>query len=255
MSRRFLERRILGRRKKRLPAPGVKSEKGRRLSAGMSGRRAKKEKRRLWRDSRGMSLIELLISVSMAAVIMGAATLFIRRAIQSYNVATAAIDLQMEAHVLLEQMSAWVMEGNRVEVTPEQVLVIYSVPRRTQEALLPDGTTLDENGRVVPTTGPKTAEVFASKRLIWMEGDGLYMVVRQGISDPDQDTTPRPDSAEAVRENCVSQYMAEFTPQWDEDKELLTLKVKLREGTQEYAIQDEMKVRNGLSTPAPSASP
>ncbi len=87
----------------------------------MDGIRVGKEESRVLRDSRGMSLIELLISVSMAAIILGAAALFIRRAMQSYDTATSAIDLQMEAHVLLEQMAAWVMEGNRVEVTPENV--------------------------------------------------------------------------------------------------------------------------------------
>ncbi len=143
----------------------------------------------------------------------------------------------------------------RVEVTPENVLVIYSVPRQTGETLLPDGTTLDENGRVVPTTGPKVTEAPASKRLVWMEGDGLYMVVRQGIADPDSDTTPRPDVSEAVRENCISQYMAAFQPAWDPDRGLLSLEVQMQEGKQEYAIRDEIKMRNSASSPAPSSAP
>ena len=68
------------------------------------------------KDNRGITLVELVVAISMAVIVMGAATLFIRSAVNGYRKASDTIDLQMESQVVMEQASTWIMEGNNVKV-------------------------------------------------------------------------------------------------------------------------------------------
>lgn len=209
------------------------------------------------RDDRGMSLIELIIAIAISAIILGAATMFISRAIQSYNLATATINLQMESHVLVEQIGAWAMEGNMIEVTDEGMLVIYNVPRQVDTDRIPDGTTIDANGRVISSTAPPSAThepTTASKRVIWMNNAGiLYMMYEDGIADAFSDTTIRSNyTSQENNSHCISEYMLDFNPAWDEDRETLTLDMTLEAGGQEYPMIDIIYMRNSANTPAPS---
>ncbi len=65
-------------------------------------------------DNRGMSLVEFILAMTMATIVMGAAMLFLRTALNTYNLADAHIDVQKEAQMNLEQVGTWIMEGNRV---------------------------------------------------------------------------------------------------------------------------------------------
>ncbi|MBR6478063.1 MAG: prepilin-type N-terminal cleavage/methylation domain-containing protein, partial [Lachnospiraceae bacterium] len=83
-------------------------------------------------DNKGLSLIELIVAISMATVVIGAATMFLYNAERSYRTAEYTIDLQMEAQLLMEQMSNWVMESNYIVVggaAGSNYLVLYSMPR------------------------------------------------------------------------------------------------------------------------------
>lgn len=65
-------------------------------------------------DNKGMSLVELILAMTMATIVMGAATLFLRTALNTYTLADAHIDVQKEAQMNLEQVGTWIMEGNRI---------------------------------------------------------------------------------------------------------------------------------------------
>lgn len=217
---------------------------------------------RMRQDDRGMSLIELIVAVSMAAIVMGAATIFIMSALRSYNTASAVIDLQMESHVLMEQLGAWIMEGNRVEIIDvgagggytATALVIYSIPREVNVSNLPMGTEVDENGRVILSTAPPGATLTpatASKRVIWQDGDSLYMMETTGIMNADTDVTSL-GSSDANRDHLISLYIEDLTYVWDKDQNTLTLTLKMRSGTEEYGLQNVILMRNEFNTPAPS---
>lgn len=189
-------------------------------------------------DNRGMSLIELVIAVAVSSVIMGVIIVFITTATRSYNSAQNSIDLQMESHVMMEQISAWIMEGNNVKVEPinkggQQIkaLVIYRIPRQVPEGRLPVGVEQD---------------TYCTRRVIWMEGNQLYMKLDE------QDTLMNPDAAIAATElsadaeHCICEYMMTFTPTWDVSTNTVKIVVVLKAGTQEYQLENEFKVRNEI---------
>ena len=212
-------------------------------------------------DNRGMTLLELIIAITISTLIMGAVTLVLQNALKSYKTASAAVDLQMESHVLVEQLSSWIMEGNLVEVTDDNVLVIYNVPRQVRADRLPPGTTLDASGRVIPTTFPDgvtpNPEMKATKRMIWLKDGSLYMLLEEGITDPYSDTTNKANlvNNESENRNCISEFASSFIPKWNADNETLSVTMTLKSGTQEYTTMDVISMRNILSTPMPSASP
>lgn len=177
-------------------------------------------------DNRGITLVELIIAMTISAIILGAATLFISSAQRNLNTAKSVIDLQMESQVLMEQMATWIMEGNGVKVDGD-MLVIYSIPRKT--ATLPSGVTL-------PTD--------SEKRIIWRKDDKLYTMVVDGIADPDADVTVVTD-ADATQEHCISEYMKDFTPVIDPvNKTKIKITVQMETGNKEYELENEITLRN-----------
>ena len=193
-------------------------------------------------DNRGMTLVELIIACAVAVIIMGAATYFIRSALNGYETASDTIDLQMESQVLMEQMSTWIMEGNWVKVIDEadgsKTLVIYEIPRQVDSSKLPIGVSINQE---------------STKRMIGIEDGKLYMKVVEHIADPYSDPDVGITTADATLENCIGEYVTEFTPVVDaSNQDKVTVKLKLQSGTREYELEDMIKVRNelrGSSTP------
>lgn len=218
------------------------------------------------RDNRGLSLIELIIAITIASIILMAITIFISNALKSYRTAHSAIDLQMESHVLMEQVGSWIMEGNRIIVVPQaevsgtglasDVLVIYQIPRISDLAHMPTEIGRDSSGKIVPAASAAPPE--ATKRLIWAQDGGLYTEVVTGILDFDNDTTTSLPAGITPEANCICLYMENFIPQWDEDHTTVKVEVDLKAGTQESSLKNEFKVRNGIvptPSPAPGGSP
>lgn len=191
-------------------------------------------------DDRGLSLVELIITIAVTAIIMGTLIVFITSAMRSYNTASGTIDLQMESHVMMDQLSAWIMEGNHV-MTPTltdgsksvQVLVIYRIPRVVPEDRLPEN--------VIPDNS-------SSRRVIWMENGRLYMMLyeQDTAMDPDNDSSLTLSYLDARDEHCVCEYMTVFTSVWDEDNSTVKISVMLKTGNQEYELENTFKVRNEI---------
>lgn len=192
-------------------------------------------------DHRGITFVELIIAIAISTIIMGAATLFLGTAHKNYNNASAQIDLQSESQILMEQLGMWVMEGNRVKVIDDAYatrLVVYQIADHIDSTDLPDGVS-----RPVQNT---------SKRIFWIpkgEKKKLYMKKFLNISDPDTDTTDVSASDE-IDENCLGDYVKEFTPIVisDENKKNITVSISLKMEylKQKYEIENEFKVRNEL---------
>lgn len=192
-----------------------------------------------------MTLVELIIACAVAVIIMGAATLFINSAIKGYETASDTIDLQMESQVLMEQMSTWIMEGNKVVVyedvaTGDKTLIIYEIPRYVDPNKIPPD----------PAPGaPAPSVPDATKRKIGIVDGKLYMTV-ESLAHPYDMTLNGMSSADAVLENCIGEYVTEFTPAVDStDADKVTIQLKLEAGTREYELEDVIKVRNELLEP------
>ena len=195
---------------------------------------------RVQKDNRGITLIELIIAIAISTIIVGAATFLLSTAQKNYSSASATIDLQSEAQILMEQMGTWIMEGNRVEVNAAgDKLTVYQIPRK------------------VTTNRPTGAEALktdASKRVFWlsnklngktMRKTMLYMKKFDGIADPDHDTTDVTDS-DATLDNCIGEYVTGFTVAKSTSDAKVTITLELKQGKQKYSITNEFKLRNAL---------
>ena len=192
---------------------------------------------RVQKDNRGITLIELIIAIAISTIIVGAATFLLSTAQKNYSSASASVDLQSEAQILMEQMGTWIMEGNRVDVNATgDKLTVYQIPRK------------------VTTNRPTGAEALktdASKRVFWLSNklNGktmLYMKKFDGIADPDHDTTDVTDS-DATLDNCIGEYVTGFMVVKDTSSDAkVTITLELRQGKQKYSITNEFKLRNAL---------
>ena len=191
---------------------------------------------RVQKDNRGITLIELIIAIAISTIIVGAATFLLSTAQKNYSSASATIDLQSEAQILMEQMGTWIMQGNRVEVNAAgDKLTVYQIPRK------------------VTTNRPTGAEALktdTTKRVFWLSDkfNGktmLYMKKFDGIADPDHDTTDVTDF-DATLDNCIGEYVTGFTVAKSTSDAKVTITLELKQGKQKYSITNEFKLRNAL---------
>ncbi|MGN0426415.1 MAG: PilW family protein [Agathobacter sp.] len=154
-------------------------------------------------DNRGLTLVELMIAIAMSTIILGAAALFLKNAMNSYETATATIDLQMESQIVMEQVGTWIMEGNSTEVvsvtdpitaSTTNVLVIYNIPELVEHSKWPIG--MPE-----PTT-------VGSMRIIWQKENRLYMVFEENVDYlfGTVNATVTPDYSSAAYQTAVDAY-------------------------------------------------
>lgn len=239
-------------------------------------------------NNKGLTLVELIIAITMSTIVFGAVAMFLYSANKSYHAAESSIDVQMEAQILMEQMGNWVMESNRIYVSPsEDVLVLYNIPRNNDRDL----TTVYP----VSFSSYNEDENQASRRVIFASGTKLYMVVEDGISNAEAQfqslvespTTPAGlySTDDIKDENCICEYLpvgdgikaftvkiAATNGKDGEDKALVTsvnVSLTLKEGLStfpdSYTIKNTFSTRNGLyenfsgigATPeaSPEASP
>ncbi len=213
-------------------------------------------------DNRGLSLVELIISVAMSTIILLAGGMFMYSANRSYRMASNMIDLQMEAQILMEQMGNWALESNRIcTLSSNKVLVLYDVPR--------------DNGKNPADLYPpaflavNTVDNSASRRVFFVEDKKLYMVKTTGIADAAEDIRKLESGAadaytpdDIDEENCIGEFVTEFTAivpateNADNPKSIL-INMTLGEGSKSYYARNYFSIRNGAYTTqeSPSASP
>lgn len=144
-------------------------------------------------DNKGMSLVELILAMTMATVVMGAAMLFLRTALNTYTLADANIDVQREAQMNMEQVGTWIMQGNRIaagattvvsgdtvvttnsvseNTVSESILVVLDVPHSKNAG--------DYSAEILAgagTGGLKLADCDTDVKVFWLGTSGkLYML-------------------------------------------------------------------------------
>lgn len=175
-------------------------------------------------DNRGITLVELIIAIAVSTIIFGAAMIFMTSAHRGFNIASTEINLQTETQVLTEQISEWVMEGNKIEVdVASKKLTVYRL----------DSVSIGST---------------ASKRVIWLGsgGDKLYMKRFTGVDKAELDTKIVTSADEKI-ENCIGEYVVDFTPGYNAaDNDKVTISMKLKVGTNEHIVNETFKVRNAI---------
>ena len=188
--------------------------------------------------NRGITMVELIIAVAISTIILGAATLLVKTAQDDYQYTSQSANLQSESQVIMEQLSKWIMEGNRIKIKVQSgksdEIAIYYIPK-TITTKLPSG--------VIPSI-EKT-----KKKIMWVNDGRMYMKSYDNIANPDADTTTY-SSADENEENCIGEDVHEFkakvTKNLSDSSCIVNLKITLKHGTQEYKVENSVKVRNRL---------
>lgn len=68
-------------------------------------------------NNKGISLVELLISLAVGAIVMSALTLLVSQGIKQYNKTTIMTQLQEDADIALNNISDSIMEGNKLDIS------------------------------------------------------------------------------------------------------------------------------------------
>lgn len=151
-------------------------------------------------NNKGISLVELLISLAVGAIVMSALTLLVSQGIKQYNKTTIMTQLQEDANIALNNISDSIMEGNYLvisnsrpaatfqtqDVAHDGKNVIYMV--RDQCLYLGDNTAnMDTMGILCKNVDEMKIEIVQSSlktELAEREGTMQHKVV--GINNPVQ---------------------------------------------------------------------
>lgn len=214
----------------------------------------------MWKDDRGITLVEMIIAIAVSAIVLGAATLFIRNALKSYKLAEDTIDLQIEAQRLAEQLATWVMEGNYVDTVQDseshdEVFVIYHIPRE-----IPENPTLPAGREKSDLIGKRWIRAFKC------DGNGLYMYKDEGSALDPSDVKVKGLKCNDYSQSLLSEYVEGLTVtiskgikaaggsrETDDSEEAggnevssykVTVTLSMKAGKQEYKFTDEINMRN-----------
>ena len=218
-------------------------------------------------NNKGLTLVELIIAVAMSTIVIGATTAFLYNAERSYRISQYSVDLQMESQVLMEQLSNWIMESNRIEIADAgKALVLYHIPvskpqyNETGTEPLPDTNTkysrtiiYNRNGKLyVEFTDTDDPSTYISE--IQAGGSATYACL-----GPTATLNPV---------NCIGEHVEFFdiyVPNGMDSSNLSAVEIKLsmKEGNagtqaQSYIISDIFSLRNSVykaATPAPTNTP
>lgn len=218
----------------------------------------RKEMGGMRQDDRGITLVEMIIAVAVSVIVIASVSLFIRNVVQGYGLATDAIDLQIEAQVLMEQLATWVMEGNYVDdkvmdSSGKNVFVIYHIPRK-----MPDDLVLSGSWEESELMGERWIRIFRC------DGNGkLYMYKADAdsddvFSDPTVEGSKLDGSiwTDETNWHLLSDYVEKFTVDIKPDNGLpnkVTVTLSMKAGIQKYELTDEINIRNTSYIPAPES--
>lgn len=205
-------------------------------------------------DDRGITLIEMIIAIASSVIVMGAATVFIRNALRGYELAASTMNLNTESHVLVEQLSTWIMEGNYYagpdspSLTDGNTFIICRIPSDefNDEEKYPD-LTVDQRSEL-------NGESWV--RVLWYNGtDKLYMqepvIPPTGIDDDyvknyvaNYVRNPSLEKTQNLVSDHVDEFNIEFVTKEDDDGVELPYKAIVTLSMNEYKFTNEVYMRN-----------
>lgn len=184
----------------------------------------------MMQNNKGFTLVELIIAITISVVVLGAATMMLGSAQKSYRVAEETINLQKESQILMERLAGFVMECNNVEVTVGNALVLKTVARNNGKSAtdLPAGVSVPNTRTIV----------------VWQKDSKLYF-----IEDNTGSITVNTAFLDSwsLDENCISEYIETFTPEYDSaKKQQVKITLLMKDGSQSYTLTDVIKIRNEI---------
>lgn len=185
------------------------------------------------RDERGLTLVELVISMGMFSFVLLAIMLFMSSGAKSYGHAKSELTLQMESQTTINQITNFIYECNNAEVVTNphggDALILYDMERGKPST----------NAAVIVNEVNK-------KYLIYQIGTKLY------YQEMEKDAIISDASFVAKDDYLLSQYLNEnptvgFVPSFDKKAANKAVRIKMayKSGRSTYILSD---THNGSST-------
>ncbi len=224
-------------------------------------------------NDKGLTLVELVIAIAMSTIVIGAAMVFLFNAERSYRITQYSLDLQMESQVIMEQLSNWVMDSNKIEIADGgNALVLYRIP--TAKLKFPD-----EGAPAAPVVD---TNITYTRTIIYWRSGKLYAVFDDStdpsgyISEIQAGDSASYDvlnpSTTPSEENIIGEHVEFFNlyvPSGVDPNNINSIEIKLslKEGNSSrnaqahsYVVSDVFSLRNSVykaatPTPAPTDAP
>jgi prepilin-type N-terminal cleavage/methylation domain-containing protein len=194
-----------------------------------------------WKDKKGYSLVELIISMAVLAIVALSVMMMMRSGSKSYSNAKAELDLQMESQTLLAQINTMILEANKVvydDTDPNNpVLALYKIETEKVAVPVPSGETASKAEYTVNKT-------LKDVKLIKMNSSKGKLYLQESSTD-----VALPSSGGAMTysdEELFSDYMDSFDVSIDGSA--VTVTIGMKEAKQSYTASATTKIRNGLVT-------
>lgn len=178
------------------------------------------------KDNRGYSLVELIVSMAVFALVAGAILLFIYSGSRSYSFAKTELDLQMESQTLLSQINTMILQSdNAVYDSSENTLTLYQMATKNVVSATNGSITMQKE-----VTG---------KKVIYFDAGTSSLYLEEYSDDAAPACTPS-------EERLFSSYIDSFATLVDGNK--VTLKLQMKNNKQKFNASVTSKIRNKLIT-------
>lgn len=188
--------------------------------------------------------MELIISMAVMVIVVGAITLLMQTGTRSYSFAKSELDLQMESQTLLAQMNTMILEANSAHYDSENhILTLYQMESRSLPAT--SGSIGAGDSKFVESKTVKNMKFIqfdeAENKLYLYEHDHDQIKPASGGSI---ECSPNCDlySADAL----FAEYIEKFDVSIEENK--VTIHLGMKNGKVKYEVDATTKIRNKLVT-------
>jgi len=167
-------------------------------------------------DNKGMTLIELIISIAISTIVMLMIVSFINGATKGFRRANDEVNLQMEAQTTINQLNNLALEAMDIYVT-----------------------TIGENEKIRYIIKISDTEFY----IVIHKNDKLYLT--QKTSEAGAETIAADDVNDAL--NLLTEYVDNFEIEINNSTgkvDFVTLKLTLSLGGEEYSITKKARLRN-----------
>lgn len=210
-------------------------------------------------NNAGLSLVELLISVAMLAIVSIAIAAFMSTGSVSYAKTSAEVDLQYDAQLAMNQLQDYLIDATEGAE--------YTVDGASITAGSDDFDTGSSKVLTIMTVNKKDATYFNDDKtddkyyadiITWTGDDGsskantLYYERRDVTKTPAATPSDYPTyslAASSMSPVLMSEYITGFTVDFSnlEKKDAVSIAVRYKKGSREYETSHNVAIRNDLA--------
>ena len=188
------------------------------------------------KDKKGYSLVELIISMAILAIVAGSIMLLMQSGSRSYNNTKAELDLQMESQTLMAQLNTMIMEANCVKYdSASKTLVLYQIG--TKKTAMPVAS-----GAVSKIPNYQIEKNITDQKMIKQQAGKLYL----SETNHEVATPASGGGVSCAPDELLADYVNSFDVAVKGNK--VTVSFEMKSGKKKYKLDETTKIRNGLVT-------